>query len=206
MTPDNAGLLPCPFCGGEAEIVREGSRAASMIISCEDCGCTLESNEVVGLINDYHWNTRTPASPSVDAMRLALDALKAVRGIYAYPPQTASETESFGKGGCPLDKADIRAMQRALAALESMQPVSGEPEHPDDIAVNFFADVMKVKLAKKRAEGRSGWNDPKQCSIDHLKQLFYEHFRKGDMVDLANFSMMIWHRENMPPMDEVRDE
>ncbi len=68
-------------------------------------------------------------------------------------------------------------------------------EHPDNIAVNEFASAMRGKLGHKRRQGCGGWDDPAQCSLDYLRQLFYEHFRKGDMVDIANFAMMIWHRE-----------
>ena len=40
-------LKPCPFCGSnEIEIIREGTRIASCILSCAWCGCTMESNEI----------------------------------------------------------------------------------------------------------------------------------------------------------------
>ena len=38
-------LKPCPFCGGEAQIERQGSRSFSTIYSCKECGCTLETGE-----------------------------------------------------------------------------------------------------------------------------------------------------------------
>jgi hypothetical protein len=69
-----------------------------------------------------------------------------------------------------------------------------EAVHPDDIAVDKFAAAMKKKLAQKRKEGRGGWDDPEQCSIDYLTQLFHEHVAKGDPVDIGNFAMMLWHR------------
>ncbi len=39
-------LKPCPFCGGEAEVEREGTSRQSCIIDCANCGCRLESNEI----------------------------------------------------------------------------------------------------------------------------------------------------------------
>ena len=53
-------LLPCPFCGGKAEITRKGTARQSMIITCEDCGCIVESGDVYGLTrNDsLQWNHR----------------------------------------------------------------------------------------------------------------------------------------------------
>ena len=38
-------LLPCPFCGGEAEIKRYGDRRQSTIYACTMCGCKLETGE-----------------------------------------------------------------------------------------------------------------------------------------------------------------
>jgi hypothetical protein len=53
-------LKPCPFCGGDAEIERPGTSKQSMIIACLDCGCTVESGDVVGFtaVKHYLWNKR----------------------------------------------------------------------------------------------------------------------------------------------------
>lgn len=53
-------LLPCPFCGGKAEITRNGTIRQSMIVTCEDCGCIVESGDVNGLTKSENlkWNTR----------------------------------------------------------------------------------------------------------------------------------------------------
>lgn len=48
-------LLPCPFCGGEAEVERYGTRRQSCIVSCLWCGCRLESNEEGA---GWAWNNR----------------------------------------------------------------------------------------------------------------------------------------------------
>lgn len=68
------------------------------------------------------------------------------------------------------------------------------PEHPDDLAVSRFAAAMQEKLAKKRDEGRGGWEDKAQCSNAHLSSLLREHVEKGDPVDVANLAMMIHQR------------
>lgn len=73
------------------------------------------------------------------------------------------------------------------------QPVLQPGQHYDDYAVDCFAQMMKEKLTKKRAEGRDGWNDPKRCSVQYLNQLLLEHVEKGDPVDVANFCMMLRH-------------
>ena len=80
----------------------------------------------------------------------------------------------------------------------------------DSVGVDRFALAMRAKLAKKRGEGRGGWNhepytvqkdrgDSVQrggCTVRSLKQMLRNHLKKGDMVDIANFAMMIWNREN----------
>lgn len=90
----------------------------------------------------------------------------------------------------------------ALAALATVSDASPSavsdsedaPErHYDDYAVDCFAQIMKAKLAKKRAEGRGGWNDPAQCSVEYLNRLLLDHVEKGDPVDVANFCMMLRH-------------
>ncbi len=76
-----------------------------------------------------------------------------------------------------------------------------EPGLPDWMAdqrgVFNFSSAMLEKLHDKRREGRSGWNDPGRCSVRQLKKMLSEHLKKGDMVDVANFAMMIWNRQQM---------
>ena len=67
-------------------------------------------------------------------------------------------------------------------------------QHPDDAAVDRFAEAMKAKLAKSRAKGRSGWEDKSLCSAEYLSELLRGHVDKGDPVDVANFCMMLQQR------------
>lgn len=50
-------LKPCPFCFGAAEVDRMGSKRQSMIISCEDCGCSVETGET-SIHDQITWNKR----------------------------------------------------------------------------------------------------------------------------------------------------
>ncbi|MBC7602748.1 MAG: restriction alleviation protein, Lar family [Ramlibacter sp.] len=59
-------LLPCPFCGGEAEFERTGTPRRSCIVACRMCGARHESsdeNERSGA----SWNTRHFPSETVSA-------------------------------------------------------------------------------------------------------------------------------------------
>lgn len=66
--------------------------------------------------------------------------------------------------------------------------------HPDDIAVDRFASAMKAKLAKKRVEGRSGWDDKTACPTERLQAMLVDHLAKGDPVDVGYFAMMLFNR------------
>lgn len=84
-------------------------------------------------------------------------------------------------------------------------PLADTPApHSDDLAVDRFAAEMKAKLAKKRAGGRGGWDDPNQCTPDFLRRLLWDHMNKGDPVDVSNFCMMLAHHgEATTPAPEV---
>ena len=66
----------------------------------------------------------------------------------------------------------------------------------DSLGVERFSRAMAKKLSAKRAEGRYGWNDPDECSVEDLCVMLANHVGKGDMVDIANFCMFIWNRKN----------
>lgn len=67
-----------------------------------------------------------------------------------------------------------------------------DQRHPDDIAIDYFAMAMKTKMAKKRAEGRTGWQT---APTQSLRLMMADHIRKGDPVDVANFCMMLNHQQ-----------
>lgn len=63
--------------------------------------------------------------------------------------------------------------------------------HPDEVAVDALAALMKAKLAKQRAKGYGGWNDKIQCPQQRLSTFLRTHVDKGDPVDVANFCAML---------------
>lgn len=86
------------------------------------------------------------------------------------------------------------AQRKQVAAAMPQETITPEPVHPDDLAVDRFAAAMKAKLAASRAKGRGGWDDPAQCTVEHLARLLVDHIPKGDAVDVANFAMMLHQR------------
>lgn len=80
----------------------------------------------------------------------------------------------------------------------------------DETGVDRFTVAMRRKLTQKREEGRRGWNHPPYavqadrgdrvehhgCTIEELRDMLNAHISTGDPVDIANFAMMIWNRQN----------
>ncbi len=95
--------------------------------------------------------------------------------------------------------AGHRARQEILKEIYAT--TIGAQAHPDDLAVDRFAAAMKAKLARSRAKGRSGWQDPEQYANAHLARLLVEHLFKaneGTFEDVANLAMMLHHRDAHP--------
>lgn len=67
----------------------------------------------------------------------------------------------------------------------------------DSMGMYCFYQACLRKLAKKRQEGRGGWNKPEAVSIEQLQDMLLDHVTKGDMVDVGNIAMMIWNRQRM---------
>jgi len=124
----------------------------------------------------------TARAPAAEQLRL-----KAARGA------TKGKCETCG---LPLKAATVHGDQcecdpvpPSIWAKEADATVS---THSDDHAVERFAMVMRAKLKLKRGHGRSGWE---RCSLADLARMLVAHVGKGDPVDIANFAMMLYHRE-----------
>lgn len=76
------------------------------------------------------------------------------------------------------------------------------PEHIDDVATLRFSNAMRQKLATCRDNGRYGWNDPSLCSSEYLAALLYSSVDRGDVVDIANFCMML-HQRGVHDLNDV---
>jgi hypothetical protein len=162
----------------------------------------------------------------IELVRAALSRVPVAGEAVAYLPThllvtMAAETDETQYHGVVVSNSAGHGLTPVYAAPPS-PPVAS---HPDDFAVDAFAVAMKAKLAKKRAEGRSGWNDPSVCTVDYLANLLLHHVPKGDPTDIANIAMMIFHREgadalrsiarwkagepshevSTPPADDARD-
>jgi len=105
---------------------------------------------------------------------------------------TLKYVTALGKPECEISK-----VQMVVAQIDAIIAGQVQAQHPDDVAVDNFAKAMKEKLAKARAKGRSGWDDPAACSVEHLAELLLDHIGKGNQgtfEDIANFAMMLHQR------------
>lgn len=139
-----------------------------------------------------------PVQPtaSVEAVREAAQALE--DGIMLASMQRDADDGNDEEEATIIQKIEelqVRMKAAAEGLLASLTPPATQGDgHPDDLAVDRFAVVMKAKLAKKRAEGRGGWEDKGDCSNAFLSLLLREHIDKGDPVDVGNLAMMIHQR------------
>ena len=114
--PTSEQLLPCPFCGGEAEIERLGDRRQSTQYSCTNCGCFLETGEEWG--HGKRWNTRVALSAAEGVKPRTIT----VSDRLAEELKTWAEDE---RAAWPTDTAfqdDLADLLAQLAAAEGVKP------------------------------------------------------------------------------------
>jgi hypothetical protein len=69
--------------------------------------------------------------------------------------------------------------------------------HADRVGFNRFTAAMRERLDEARnVEGRGGWNRAGECSIERLTELYNRAVASGNLVNVANYAMMIWNRRH----------
>lgn len=145
---------------------------------------------------------RTAAPSDTGALKNLLDALQPVLDAHRVSEEdsmSSLEPDSYviftgsGSWAKPVNvtRGHLRSLETAAWAITKPKAPS---EHPDDLAVDRFAAAMRAKMAKQRAKGYGGWDDPAQCTDESLADKLMTHTQKGDPVDVANFAMMLHQR------------
>ncbi|MCD4509757.1 hypothetical protein LQT97_00770 [Brucella pseudogrignonensis] len=101
--------------------------------------------------------------------------------------------------------AEIRHItlgDKAAAAIRALSSQHVLEQHTDDIAVDRFANAMKIKLKIKRAQGRGGWEDKKAVTREYLSYLLLQNCLKGSTLNVANLAMMLHQRGEEIIIDE----
>lgn len=100
-------------------------------------------------------------------------------------------------GLLPFHRIGARTIRYNLPDVLARTAVN---QHPDDEAVDKFAAAMHAKMAAARAKGKEGWDDPERCSVavlnlELLNAIKFASIDTGRWVDVANYAMMLWARE-----------
>lgn len=89
---------------------------------------------------------------------------------------------------------EYKNRRKQLHEIQHQENLDLRNMHPDSLAVDYFANMMKEKLQEKRNEGRHGWEDPAECSVGYLSALLKKQIEEGNALNAANFCMMIYMR------------
>lgn len=196
---ENIRKLAAPVNGGERTPIKPVTYTTKpaesvMGIALRQCGNEDAWRQILA------WNPRFEFLASCDYFPVGTVLVMPPRERAADAQQVGGDAESLLREARNVvaEQAHteyyIDLLQRIDAALSSPAKVGGDEPHSDDIAVDRFTAAMKAKLAKKRAQGRGGWDDERVCSPDDLARMLVEHLPKGDPVDIGNFAMMLFNR------------
>lgn len=94
-------------------------------------------------------------------------------------------------------------MSKNLEIIKIMSNITNE--QADVNGVLLFACKMNDRLTECRNNGKSGWHKPgticptgnHENEIGAFKERLQTALNEGRMIDVANYSMMIYHREEM---------
>lgn len=91
---------------------------------------------------------------------------------------------------------DLTRFDNALAdqrgIVEDLKPRMHliTPDHRDAILVGQVCDAMRIKLAKARAKGRTGWH--LDDWMEQCRRELIVHIAKGDPIDIILFAAFLW--------------
>lgn len=124
-----------------------------------------------------------------------IEALKKREKVLVEALEYLLEDTQHADHDCHDVDCPVYVARAALALALAFASAPAPSQHPDDIAVDKFAEAMKAKMAKQRAKGYSGWDDENQFPAERLQSMLANHVAKGDPVDVGNFAMMLWNRD-----------
>jgi hypothetical protein len=128
---------------------------------------------------------RAQLAARVPTIHSVMDLAKAIHATKT----GADEWEALRQWEVDVFRQSAEAIMKQLGPGRLSAAPSQPAPHPDDVAVDRFAEAMKQKLGMARVKGRGGWQT---CSKEDLSRMLREHVEKGDPRDVANFCMFLY--------------
>ena len=128
-------LLPCPFCGGDAEIVHieEGENAGGSCVCCKRCNAS--SNVEFEFKENFisNWNRRSSSAAERAVVEALMDATAHLAGSASAYRKYARRHSSVGRSEIDpffTTRADDfdKAVERARLALSSVRGEGGDKQ------------------------------------------------------------------------------
>ena len=102
-------LRPCPFCGGEAELIAWHEYTEARHVVCKKCGCMTGKPHFMRSFAIEDWNTRSTASLADE------EFTGVVKGTF-FKYFVDDRGIDFGRGGVLIDEeADVHGFSEDLA-------------------------------------------------------------------------------------------
>jgi len=149
------------MCGKEAEIERPGTARQSMIIVCTNCGCRMESGDVVGLTppEQYAWNVRAGGRQPAMSKTPQPSTLASATG-YAHPT-TIQEFESVYRKEY---EGEIESCDRWIKWCANQSDQYGVNFHQGMKSAHIFNNIKMEQLLRvlkqEAPNAASGHNAP----------------------------------------------
>lgn len=86
--------------------------------------------------------------------------------------------------------------KQAMLDIKNYEGVSDIDYHADKLLTECLY-LATVKLEEARANGRGGWWNEEECTLEYLKYLRFKSILEKDHLSTVNFTMMIALRESV---------
>lgn len=115
-------LLPCPFCGGEPNMMCLGTRAVSCQVACTECGTNHESSDV----GERSGSSRNTRAQSAELLALRVRVLEGALARLLDAPERTEWDETTAN---VMERSDARneaaeVLGEGRAALSSPSPAA----------------------------------------------------------------------------------
>ena len=91
-------------------------------------------------------------------------------------------------------RSEVKAAEKSGKKAKITPKNLKSEKHIDDVLVDELCKALKEHLAVKRQEGKSGWDDPEQCTPGRLLAGADRHAKGGMLIDQIAYLAMLRYR------------